>query len=59
LPDSFADSLDLLYANATSGDDQLVRLRLGDLVPEYSHAEDQAPAAAMALALASPYADEF
>jgi FlaA1/EpsC-like NDP-sugar epimerase len=59
LPDSFAGSLDLLYDNATSGDDQLVRLRLGDLVPEYNHAEDQAPPAAMALALASPYADEF
>jgi hypothetical protein len=45
----------LLYANAASGDDQLIRLRLGDLVPEYHHAEDKAAA----MALASPYPDEF
>jgi FlaA1/EpsC-like NDP-sugar epimerase len=57
LPDGFASSLDLLYANAANGDDELVRLRLGDLVPEYDHDEGQSATAAMALA--SPYADEF
>lgn len=57
LPDGFDSSLDLLYANAASGDDDLVRLRLGDLVPEYHRAEGQAATAAMALA--SPYPDEF
>jgi FlaA1/EpsC-like NDP-sugar epimerase len=56
LPDDFTSSLDQLYANAADGDDDLVRTQLGDLVPEYHHANDQ-PAAAMALA--SPYADEF
>jgi FlaA1/EpsC-like NDP-sugar epimerase len=57
LPDDFASSLELLYANAANGDDDLIRARLGDLVPEYHHAEIQPAAAAMALA--SPYADEF
>jgi FlaA1/EpsC-like NDP-sugar epimerase len=56
LPDGFDSSLDLLYANAANGDDELVRLRLGDLVPEYNPPEGQA---ASALALASPYPDEF
>ena len=57
LADGFASSLDLLYANAANGDDDLVRARLGDLVPEYHYAGDQTAASAMALA--SPYADEF
>jgi FlaA1/EpsC-like NDP-sugar epimerase len=57
LPDGFDGSLDLLYANAANGDDGLVRVRLGDLVPEYHNADGQAATAAMALA--SPYADEF
>jgi FlaA1/EpsC-like NDP-sugar epimerase len=57
LPDSFASSLDLLYANAANGDDDLVRARLGDLVPEYHYANE--PATALAMALATPYADEF
>jgi FlaA1/EpsC-like NDP-sugar epimerase len=57
LPDGFASSLDLLYANAANGDDGLVRVRLGDLVPEYHTADGLAATAAMALA--SPYADEF
>ena len=57
LPDGFAGSLDLLYANAANGDDGLVRARLGDLVPEYHNADSQAATAAMALA--SPYPDEF
>ena len=57
LSDGFASSLDLLYANAANGDDDLVRARLGDLVPEYHYAEE--PAAALAMALATPYADEF
>jgi FlaA1/EpsC-like NDP-sugar epimerase len=56
LPDDFDSSLGLLYAIAANGDDELIRLRLGDLVPEYHHACDH-PAAAMALA--SPYPDEF
>jgi FlaA1/EpsC-like NDP-sugar epimerase len=57
LPDGFDGSLDLLYANAANGDDGLVRVRLGDLVPEYLNADSQAATAAMALA--SPYPDEF
>jgi FlaA1/EpsC-like NDP-sugar epimerase len=57
LPDGFDGSLDLLYANAANGDDGLVRVRLGDLVPEYHNADSQAATAAMALA--SPYPDEF
>jgi FlaA1/EpsC-like NDP-sugar epimerase len=57
LPDGFASSLDRLYANAADGDDELVRLQLGDLVPEYRQSADL-PAAAP-LALASPYPDEF
>jgi FlaA1/EpsC-like NDP-sugar epimerase len=57
LSDCFASSLDLLYANAANGDDELVRKRLGDLVPEYHHDEGQSATAAMALA--SPYPDEF
>jgi FlaA1/EpsC-like NDP-sugar epimerase len=57
LPDGFDGSLDLLYANAANGDNGLVRVRLGDLVPEYHNADSQAATAAMALA--SPYPDEF
>lgn len=57
LPDGFAGSLALLYANAAGGDDELVRMRLGDLVPEYRPPESRTAAAAMALA--SPYPDEF
>jgi FlaA1/EpsC-like NDP-sugar epimerase len=57
LPDGFDGSLDLLYANAANGDDGLVRVRLGDLVPEYHNADSKAATAAMALA--SPYPDEF
>ncbi|HEY0806473.1 MAG TPA: nucleoside-diphosphate sugar epimerase/dehydratase [Pseudonocardiaceae bacterium] len=57
LPDGFDGSLDLLYANAANGDDGLVRVRLGDLVPEYHNADSHAATAAMALA--SPYPDEF
>jgi FlaA1/EpsC-like NDP-sugar epimerase len=56
LPDGFASSLDLLYANAANGDDERVRIRLRDLVPEYHPAESQA---ATAMAQASPYPDEF
>ena len=57
LPEGFASSLDLLYANAASGDDDKVRARLGGLVPEYHYADE--PPAALAMALATPYADEF
>jgi FlaA1/EpsC-like NDP-sugar epimerase len=57
LPDGFASSLDQLYANAASGDDELVRLQLGDLVPEYRQPADLPVAGP--LALASPYPDEF
>jgi FlaA1/EpsC-like NDP-sugar epimerase len=57
LPADFASSLELLYANAVSGDDELVRLRLGDLVPDYHQATEAT--AATAMALASPYPDEF
>jgi FlaA1/EpsC-like NDP-sugar epimerase len=58
LPDDFASSLGLLYAAATNGDDERVRIHLGDLVPEYHPAKGQAAAAA-AMATASPYPDEF
>jgi FlaA1/EpsC-like NDP-sugar epimerase len=57
LPDDFASSLDLLYAAAANGEDEQVRIQLGDLVPEYRPAEYRAAAAAMATAI--PYADEF
>jgi FlaA1/EpsC-like NDP-sugar epimerase len=57
LPDGFASSLDLLYDNAANGDDELVRLQLGDMVPEYRQHVDLP--AATPLALASPYPDEF
>jgi len=57
LPDGFASSLDLLYADAANGDDERVRIRLGDLVPEYHPAEGQVEATAQALT--SPYPDEF
>jgi FlaA1/EpsC-like NDP-sugar epimerase len=57
LPEGFASSLDLLYANAANGDDDKVRARLGELVPEYHYADE--PASALAMALATPYADEF
>ncbi|MBO0813767.1 MAG: polysaccharide biosynthesis protein [Actinobacteria bacterium] len=57
LPDDFASSLQLLYDAAASGDDERVRLLLGDLVTEYRPAEGQAAAAAMAAAI--PYPDEF
>jgi len=55
LPDDFTSSLDLLYAAAADGDDELVRTLIGDLVQEYH----QAPSRATAMAMASPYADEF
>jgi FlaA1/EpsC-like NDP-sugar epimerase len=57
LPDDFASSLDLLYVNAANGDDERVRIQLGTLVLDYHPAEGQEAAAAMALA--SPYPDEF
>jgi FlaA1/EpsC-like NDP-sugar epimerase len=58
LPDGFASSLNLLYSDAADGDDEGVRGRLRDLLPEYHPAAEHAAAAA-ALALASPYPDEF
>jgi FlaA1/EpsC-like NDP-sugar epimerase len=57
LPDDFATSLRLLYSDAADGDDERVRERLRDLLPEYNPADEHEPAAAMALA--SPYPDEF
>jgi FlaA1/EpsC-like NDP-sugar epimerase len=57
LPDGFASALDLLYSDAANGEDERARLRLGELLPEYHPAEYEAAGAAMALA--SPYADEF
>jgi FlaA1/EpsC-like NDP-sugar epimerase len=57
LPDGFASALDLLYADAVNGDDERARLRLVELLPEYHPVQDEPAAAAMALA--SPYADEF
>jgi len=57
LPGDFAGSLNQLYAAAADGDDQQVRVLLGELLPDYHPAE--APSAATALALASPYPDEF
>jgi FlaA1/EpsC-like NDP-sugar epimerase len=53
LPDSFAGSLDKLYAAAADADDELVRTLLGELVPEYR------PARGMATAVTGPYPDEF
>ncbi|HLI41147.1 MAG TPA: nucleoside-diphosphate sugar epimerase/dehydratase [Streptosporangiaceae bacterium] len=55
LPGDFASSLDLLYAAAADGDDEKVRILLGDLVPEYQ----PAAGAVAEAALASPYPDEF
>jgi FlaA1/EpsC-like NDP-sugar epimerase len=57
LPGDFASCLSLLYSDAADGDDEGVRDRLRKLLPEY-HPADEHPAAA-ALALASPYPDEF
>jgi FlaA1/EpsC-like NDP-sugar epimerase len=57
LPAGFASSLSLLYSDAADGDDNGVRGRLRDLLPEYHPVEEHAAAAAMALA--SPYPDEF
>jgi FlaA1/EpsC-like NDP-sugar epimerase len=57
LPGCFASSLDLLYSDAVDGDDEGVRGRLRDLLPEYHPVTE--PAAAVATALASPYPDEF
>jgi FlaA1/EpsC-like NDP-sugar epimerase len=57
LPEGFASSLSRLYAAAADGDDDQVRILLGELVPEYRPAE--APSAATAMAMASPYPDEF
>jgi FlaA1/EpsC-like NDP-sugar epimerase len=55
LPDDFASTLNLLYSNAADGDDEGVRGRLRDLLPEYHPATERAAA----MALASPYPDEF
>ena len=55
LPDNFADTLKLLYAAAADGDDEQVRALLGDLVQEYHPAQELTSA----MAMASPYADEF
>jgi FlaA1/EpsC-like NDP-sugar epimerase len=55
LPDDFASSLGLLYAAAANGEDERVRIQLGDLVPEYRPAEYRAAATATAI----PYPDEF
>jgi FlaA1/EpsC-like NDP-sugar epimerase len=52
---NFAGSLDRLYAAAEDGNDELVRTLLDDLVQEYHPAQDLATA----LAMASPYPDEF
>lgn len=57
LSDDFGSSLDLLYAAAADGDDEQIRTQLDSLVPEYHPADSQAATAAMAMA--SPYADEF
>ena len=35
LPGDFTGSLDKLYAAAADGDDELIRILLGELVPEY------------------------
>ena len=48
---------DRLYAAAADGDDELVRILLGELVPEYHPAG--ADGTASATAMASPYPDEF
>jgi len=53
LPDDFASCLSRRYAAAAGGDD-LVRTRLGDLLPDYTPVIDDS-----GLALASPHADEF
>jgi FlaA1/EpsC-like NDP-sugar epimerase len=55
LTDNFADLLKLLYAAAGDGDDEQVRALLGDLVQEYHPAQELTSA----MAMASPYADEF
>jgi FlaA1/EpsC-like NDP-sugar epimerase len=59
LPDNFTGSLDKLYAAAEDGDDELVRTMLGDLVQEYHPVQGLATTTAMAMAMASPYPDEF
>ena len=53
LPDNFASCLSRRYA-AAAGKDDLVRTRLGDLLPDYTLVIDDS-----GLALASPHADEF
>jgi hypothetical protein len=49
--------LQRLCAAAADGDDAQVRALLGELVPAYHPATE--PETATALAMASPYADEF
>ena len=52
-PDEFASCLSRQHAAAAGGDD-LVRTRLGDLLPDYAPVIDDS-----GLAPASPQADEF
>jgi FlaA1/EpsC-like NDP-sugar epimerase len=59
LPDDFANSLQLLNAAAADGDDDRVRALLGELVPGYRPAAKPEATTAMAMAMASPYPDEF
>jgi FlaA1/EpsC-like NDP-sugar epimerase len=59
LPDDFTGSLDKLYRAADDGDDELVRTLLGDLVQEYHPVQGLATSTSTALAMASPYPDEF
>jgi len=66
LPGNFTGSLDKLYAAAADGDDELIRMLLGELVPEYrpDHGMAIASVPAQTLpsgppAMASPYPDEF
>jgi len=40
-----------------NGDDDKIRARLSELVPEYHYTDE--PPAALAMALSTPYADEF
>ena len=53
LPGNFTGSLDKLYAAAADGDDELIRILLRELMPEYH------PDRGMVTAIASPYPDEF
>jgi FlaA1/EpsC-like NDP-sugar epimerase len=60
LPDNFASSLSRLYAAAEDGDDEQVRIMLGELVPEYRPAGVPSPSTGMAMASPyPPYPDEF